>query len=337
MLDYFKVSQEKPELKALSLISSAWVFYIVQFAIKSNILVELDKEPQDAIALSKKVDITPSILSRILRGLSHLSVVVMADSKFNITSVGRLLLPTQSDGFYAMADLWGEEFSKSWTQIDKTVKQGISGFELVYQRDLFGYLQQHPKRAGVFINAMDSIAKLLYPEVVKHIKVESGRTIADIGGGNGYLISLLLKENENSQGILFDVDRVIGSVEDKFIDFKDRLTLVVGDFFKSIPKADSYIMSNVLHDWPDQHALAILHNIRKNQQLKEKLYIVEMAIDHEVEPFLATSTDLNMLMLTGGKERTLSEFNDLFDLTGYKLLRVTNIKNMTCLIEVEAI
>jgi hypothetical protein len=89
-------------------------------------------------------------------------------------------------------------------------------------------------------------------------------------------------------------------------------------------------MSNIIHDWPDDKAVEILASCRRAITSDGRLVLVEMALDNADEPLLARSTDLNMLVLTGGKERRLEEFSVLLSQAGFALEYVRNIHNMTC-------
>jgi hypothetical protein len=155
----------------------------------------------------------------------------------------------------------------------------------------------------------------------------------DIGGGSGRLLATLLNAHPHLTGTLFDLPHVIGEAqalaENRALG--TRLTFWGGSFFEQVPACgDTLILANILHDWPDDRAVQILTNCRRALARDARLILVEMALDYEHEPLLARSTDLNMLTLTGGKERTLNEFSALLQATGCELETVANIHNMTC-------
>lgn len=334
-INYFDMSNQTNELKILSMISSNWVSEIIQVSISKGILNFIDEYNPDLKSLANHVNINEALLTRLLKGLEHLSLINSLDGSYVITDLGKLLLPNNQNGFYHMAALWGDEFNHSWSKLHDTLATGVSGFDLFYGKNLFEYLHQNPAKGQTFGLAMHSIAKLLYPKVAELLHLAPNECIADIGGGTGYLISTILNKHPTASGILFDLPDVIAQVINTEHQ-TERLTVIPGDFFQQAPTANSYILSNVLHDWDNDKAALILSKIRVNQKKGGKIYIVEMVLDHENEPALAISTDLNMLMLTGGKERSLSEFKDILRQAGYQFKSITNVLNMTCLLEASA-
>jgi hypothetical protein len=108
---------------------------------------------------------------------------------------------------------------------------------------------------------------------------------------------------------------------------------VGGDFFEGVPEAPAHILSNIIHDWADADARRILENVRAAQPRDGTLYLVEMMLGGAAEPLLARSTDLNMLMLTGGRERREAEFAEILGAAGFRITGVRPIAGLTCLLE----
>ncbi len=331
--NYFEISGSSPELKILNMISSTWVSQILQFALNKQILEFIHASPLDSNQLALKLDIDEPILIRILKGLEHLALIKRNGAHYELSDLGTLLLPNNDAGFYSMAKLWGEEFSNSWSKLSESSTEGKPGFEIFYGQNIFEYLQKNPLRGSHFGQAMNSLAKYLYQDISKYITLMPNETIVDVGGGNGFLIKNLLANQPHAQGILFDLPDVIANASEFSNESVDNLSFISGDFFEAVPQGDSYILANIIHDWSDVHAIQILKNIRSKQKPSDRLFLVEMALNHDCEPALAISTDLNMLMLTGGKERNLDEFKSILECSGYSFKSITNVLNMTCLIE----
>jgi len=92
-------------------------------------------------------------------------------------------------------------------------------------------------------------------------------------------------------------------------------------------------MSHILHDWSAEQCKTILKNCHKAMKPKSKLLIVEMIVPSGNEPSVAKLLDLEMLVITGGLERTESEFKNLFESSGFKLSRIIPTKESVCIIE----
>jgi hypothetical protein len=171
--------------------------------------------------------------------------------------------------------------------------------------------------------------------------------LVDIAGGLGTLLSSVLEKNSNLHGILFDLEHVIENAktnnpnefERKQIQ-SNRYEFVAGDMFNSntIPQADAYILKFIIHDWNDEKSIEILQSIRNaNKTQTEKtisIFIVETIIlSNEKDNFVAHAMDLDMLSLLGSKERTLTEYINLLNQSGYELKQVYKTKSGMAIIE----
>src|SRR3989441_5904933 len=153
-------------------------------------------------------------------------------------------------------------------------------------------------------------------------------TIGDIGGGHGHLLTTILKSSQNSRGVLFDQPHVIARVKTDEA-AGNRLISQGGDFFRGpLPCFDAYIVMEVLHDWTDKQSQQILQKIRKAAPDVAKLLVVETVLPNESAwaadkgEHFGNHLDINMLVLTGGRERTSDEFARLFADSGWRLSRV---------------
>ncbi|HJX84349.1 MAG TPA: methyltransferase [Candidatus Angelobacter sp.] len=231
-----------------------------------------------------------------------------------------------------MAILWGEEFHQAWSALPAAIGTAATPFEHVFAEPLFSYLATRPVVAARFNDAMTGIAELLYPQIARALTWSNCHQVIDVGGGNGFLLSTLLSAHKHLRGTLFDLAPVVNQARaiSRSADLDSRLSFCAGDFFQGVPAgADCLILSNVLHDWKDTEAREILLNCRRAMLPHCKLVVVEMSLGGAQEPLLARSTDLNMLTLTGGKERTLAQFQALFSSADLRLDDVVNLCDMT--------
>ena len=114
----------------------------------------------------------------------------------------------------------------------------------------------------------------------------------------------------------------------------DRCEAVAGDFFKAVPGGgDAYVMKWIIHDWDDERAIQILKNCRAQMGPDARLIIVDCVVPETNEPHFSKFIDLNMLVMTGGKERTAKEFGHLLEASGFKLLQVISTDQPTSIIE----
>jgi hypothetical protein len=183
----------------------------------------------------------------------------------------------------------------------------------------FPYAAAHPEVGQIFDDAMTSFSRGIANAVAATYDFSDARTIADIGGGHGMLLSTVLKANENAKGILFDQPQVVADAK-----VSERVEITSGDFFAEIPvSADVYLMKHIIHDWNDEQSETILRNLAKSAKPGAKLLLIESVVEEDdAVPSMSKVMDLNMLVCTGGKERTAKEYAALLEQTGFKLINV---------------
>lgn len=208
----------------------------------------------------------------------------------------------------------------------QSVKTGEFAFNYTFGMPVFPYFEQNPEVAEIFDNAMTSFSKTISKAVAATYDFSEAGTIADIGGGHGLLLSTVLNTNPKAKGILFDQPYVVSGADDllESAGVDGRVEKIGGNFFEAIPvEADVYLMKFILHDWNDEQCDTILANLAKSAKPGSKLLLVETVVEeNDNQPSASKVMDLNMLVMTGGKERTATEYSELFEKAGFKLVNV---------------
>ena len=236
------------------------------------------------------------------------------------TDVSRLL---RSDHGRSMRDfprmLGTASFTESFAQLAYAVRTGRPAFELVDAEGLFPHLQRHPDEARVFDAAMTAKAAGDIAAVLAAYDFSRFTTIADIGGGRGHLLRAVVDTVPQAHGLLFDLPEVIAGVD---LD-APRISLHGGDFFTdALPSADLYLLMEVLHDWGQQEATAILSAVARAAPPGATVLVVEALVDEDVLDPVVHTLDMIMLAITGGRERTPAELERLLSAAG---LRTTTV------------
>ena len=333
---YDRVCAQSPQLKVLGMLSATWMARCVYAAVKHDVFRAV-AERREAAAIAEATGLPAQNLLRLLRGLEHLSLIQGdADGAFRLTELGQTLLPSAQGSLADMATLWGEEFHNAWTCFPDALASGKTAFDLHHGQSLFEYLGVRPDTALRFNRAMQSVAQILYPAIPDAVDWSQAKEVMDIGGGTGFLLAEILRRHGHLKGALFDVPGVVADARRLPWEegLRPRIRFLDGDFFASIPQgADSLVLANILHDWDDQAAAQILANCRRALTGDGRLLIVEMILGHGDTPLLARSTDLNMLALTGGRERSLGDFAGLLAQAGFEIGQIHNVLDMTCALE----
>ena len=281
--------------------------------------------PKTSEELAKRTDTHPRALFRVLRALAARGFFTLdASNRFGLTPKTRPLLTDDLNSLRPSVIFQGQDQYVAAGDLLHSVRTGETAFDHRYGMGHFEYLSRHPDASATFHAAMASGLRQsenlldLYDMAHHHL-------VIDVGGGRGDQIASILRANPTIKGILYDLPNV-GSDANVFLKTSGvagRCEFVAGSAFESIPSGgDVYILSRVLHDWPDDKAALLLVNCRKAIS-KDGILLIRDAVlpDHDASP-QATQMDLNMLIMTGGLERTEGEWRGLLTAAGFKLTNV---------------
>jgi SAM-dependent methyltransferase len=326
----------------LQIISGFWISRSVYVIGKLGIPDLLQTGPKTAEELAAATNTDAPSLFRILRALVSVGVLKSAEGgRFAQTPLSETLV-TDAPGslrWFAISEL-GQEHYPAWGNLMHSVKTGEIAFDNFFGVDVWKYFQQNPEDAAVFNNSMSNMTAAVNDALTSLYDFSQFGKIVDVGGGHGGLITAILQKNPEVKGVLFDAPQVIEGAQSKIAaaGLADRVETVAGDFFKSVPEGgDAYIMKWIIHDWDDEKSNAILRNCRKQMKANGKLILVDCVVPETDEPHFSKFIDLNMLVMTGGKERTQKEFAQLLADAGFKLVRVIHTDLPTSIIEAEPV
>jgi hypothetical protein len=191
---------------------------------------------------------------------------------------------------------------------------------------IFEFLAQNEENAVLFDAAMAERTAAFAPSVAGGYDFAPMRTVVDVGGGQGILLAAILRRHTHLRGVLFEMPAVAARAEQvlKASEVADRCEVVAGNFFERIPAgADGYLLANVLHDWQDCETGEILKQCRRAMATDGRVLIVERLIpDDPTQAAPTLLSDFNMLVFTGGQERTNAEYGTLLADAGLRLGKV---------------
>jgi orsellinic acid C2-O-methyltransferase len=266
----------------------------------------------------------PPSLARLLRAGVALGLLDMDGDEYRLTETGRLLRAGVPGSMRNVVLLFaGDPVWRTWGRLEHSVRTGEPVYRNVVGADPFDYLAEHPDEEAVFNTAMAEGTRASAPAVVAACDLSGARRVVDIGGGNGVLLAALLTANPGLQGVLFDTPAGLRDAERTLTEagVRDRCEIVPGDFFTSVPeRCDAYVLKSVIHDWDDERAVRILRRCREAMSPSSVVYVVDPVVPTDPAELARIGTtlmsDLNMLVCTGGRERTEAEFAALFAAAG---------------------
>lgn len=300
----------------------------ITVAAKLRIADHLCDGPRTTAELAGLTGSHEPSLYRLMRGLASAGIFRREpDGSFSNTELGDMLRTDHPESLRSAAhmicDRW--QWASHQNMLHSVTTGGIA-FDHTFGMPIFPYFAEHPEDAAVFDEAMTSFSITTALAVVAAYDFSGAGTIADIGGGHGLLLSKVLHSVPGAKGVLFDQPQVVaaaGAVLEKE-GTAERVEKVGGDFFKEIPvAADIYLMKYIIHDWNDEQSETILRNLAAAAAPGARLLLVETVVEEDDnQPSLSKLMDLNMLVMTGGRERTAAEYAELFERTGFRLERV---------------
>lgn len=297
----------------------------------------LGSSPLTASELAARAGAHPDSLGRVLR-LAALFGLVSEDSgnRFRLTPLADSLKTDTPGSLRPVAIQLGELHYRGWGGLLHSAKTGSSAFEHVYGASLFDYLSKHPDAQATFDSYMSANKDAFADALAEKYDFSRFRVIVDIGAGNGSVSAAILRRNPHLQAIIFDQPQVISGASAALIagGLGQRCRLAAGDFFQSIPiGGDVYMLSNVIHDWDDSSSLRILRNCKAVMTPKTPLILLEAILPPHGEPSGVVMSDVNMLVMLTGRERTLDQYSTLLEGAGFRLLKTIPITQRLSLIE----
>lgn len=284
----------------------------------------------DVATLAETTRTHAPTLLRLLRALAAAGVVhERGDGGFELTAVGDLMrtgVPGSLAPWIAVTDR--QYLRDSWRHLEHSVRTGENAFKAVHGEDIWSWRGARPDEAATFDAAMTAQSAGIGQAVADAFDFAGATVVADIAGGAGSLLAGVLRARPHLRGILFDQPSVVErTVEVRSPDLAGRCDVVGGDFFESVPGgADVYVMKAILHDWEDAEAIAILRNIRRVIPSGGSLLVVERVVGPPNEDIEGRLSDLHMLVMPGGRERTRQEWTALLASGGFRLDDVRSLR-----------
>ncbi|UCE39368.1 MAG: methyltransferase [Thermoplasmata archaeon] len=319
----------------MKFIVGRWISKPIYVAAELGIADMLAEGPKHIDDLAQSSKSHAPYLFRVMRALASVGIFSeIEDKRFKITPMAEHL---KTGAMRSIALMFNSDWSdEAWKYFLESVKTGETAFEKAHGMSVSKWLEKNPRAAEVFNEANAKKAASTHRAIVDAYDFSGINTLIDVGGGLGVLMAEILIANPLMEGLVADIPSVIQNTRKmiKARGIEDRCRAVECDFFKSIPSGgDAYLMSNILHDWTDEQCHLILTTCHRAMKAESRLVILEMVIPPGNEPSIAKLLDLEMLVITGGRERTESEFKDMLESSGFKLSRIIPTKENVCIIE----
>jgi hypothetical protein len=291
-------------------------------------------EPKDVHDLAHLTNTKPELLDRLLRFLSDYKVFEGSQGQYALTALSEPLRDDNPHSLRAALCMVDENWWQSFSRLDRCLETGKSGFFEMHGDDFFSFLSKSPERQENFDRGMAKLSDLDNKAISEAFDFGQFNSLTDLGGGRGGLVKTLAEEYPHLNLTLFDTKSVIQSLNSQ--DFPKQVALKAGDFFADIPATDAYVFKGVLHDFNDDNMHKILSNCSRQMSHKARLFIAEQVMPDNSEPHPNKTMDIVMMVLLGGRQRTLSEWQKCIEPAGLTFLNSYKTKSIFTLMEFKA-
>jgi SAM-dependent methyltransferase len=314
----------------------------LDLAAKLGIADLLRDGPCSVDALAAATGSDAPALRRVLRLLVGAGVFdEHDDGAFALTDLSQALRSDIPGSARDMVLLFaGVRIQDAWRELEYCVRTGEPAFRKRGLPDGFVEMAADPQTSAVFDAAMAGFTRLVAAALATTYDFSALRTLIDVGGGNGALLIGVLQAHAHLRGVVVDQPHAVerARAEIAAAGLAERCTAVAGDFFAGVPEGgDAYLLKHVIHDWDDERARDILATCRRAMRPGARLMLVEGVYPARVDRSLASrgaaANDVNMLVNTGGRQRSEEEFRTLFEASGFALARIVPLPGGPSVIE----
>ncbi len=306
-------------------------------AARLGIADALGAEERSVGYLAEACQADPDALYRLLRALASIGVTAETTSgHFRLTPFGQPLRKDAPQSVWAAVVFWADLLADSWSSLTDCVRAGKPAHE-VRDPNIPSRWSQDPEADAIFRAVMGTALIEDYAPIARAWDFSRARVVADLGGGGGSLILAILALHPHLRGMLVDRESSILAAQSRFADenLSSRCALLTADLSQAVPSgADVYMLKHVLHGHQDGGAIAMLKNCRAVIPQDGRLLIIEFVLPplvSQADPQLESRlmSDLNMLAVTGGKERSEAEWKTLLEAAGFTLRQVHSVRGDT--------
>lgn len=296
----------------------------------------LAAEGRTVAELAAAVKADEDTLARLLRALVAVQVYAVQDGVYSNTSLGERLRSDVPGTLRPLARMGQDPaFWSAWGHLAHSVRTGENAFEALQGVDVWAYREERPEYNANFNANMTALSWYVGKSVATAYDFSKLSTVVDVGGGQGILLDAVLNQHEHVHGMVFDLPHVVAK-EPRSEAVASRWSAVAGSFFEAVPPADAYLIKSILHDWPDDRCIEILRTCAAALNPGGVVLVVEMILDRAGYEADAAFSDLNMLVLPGGRERTEPEYAALFEAAGLHLRQVIDTGTRSAILEATA-
>ncbi|MBS1159621.1 MAG: methyltransferase [Proteobacteria bacterium] len=321
-----------PPFRLLQIGSAFWQSRALYVAARLDIAGALGDDELAATDIAARLGTNPDATGRLLRLLAAMGIFEETSAqRFRNNKTSNFLRPERPDNVRAMILLHNADaMSRPWyEQLENGIRRGVPPFQLSHGKELFAYLDDNAELDALFSQAMSSVEALTGDSFATDFDWGRFARIIDVGGSLGAKSAAILKHHPKLTALVIDRPQVIAQAENRKT---ERQQFAAGNMLASVPPArdeqDIYLLSAILHAFDDATCRQVLGNLATAcGRTGARIALLEMVLPESHADLVGASFDLQMLMGTRGRERTLSHWQALFTASRLQLEEVVGLQS----------
>lgn len=314
--------------RMMAMVTGFWVTQTVRAAAVYQLADHLAEGTDTPDVIARAEDIDLDAARRLMRTCASLGLMTSPDGgeHYRGTSLLSTLIkddPNSLRGFAISQAAPGHWLP--WGLFPEAVRTGQRQINAAHgDSTIFDYFAKHLDEAALFTESMSNLSRAAAKDIAAVLDTRGVTLALDLGGANGEVVRAMMRANPDLHGGVFDLPHIVpdAAAAAEADGLSERFTIFGGDFFVEVPPADLYVLKYIMHDWDDGACVRILKNCRASLQEGGRVVVVDHVIPAIGVPGIAPLMDMNMLDMTGGKERETAEFDALFAAAGLHRTRV---------------
>jgi acetylserotonin N-methyltransferase len=293
-------------------------------AVSMGIFDRLHDAPAPAADLAAALGANPDALERLLASCAALGLLRKDGGVYRNHPVAEAYLRAGSpDSLTGYIGYSNQALYPMWANLEAAVMEGTHRWKQTFGWDgpIFSSFFRTEAAMRDFLRGMHGFGALTSPRVVETFDLDRFHRLVDLGGASGHLAIAACERYPRMCGVVFDLPQVAAFAREQVAlsPACERIEVVVGDFFEDdLPAGDLYAVGQVLHDWTDEKIGSLLRRAFGRLPAGGGILVVEKLLNEDgVGPLAANMQSLNMLVVTEGKERSVTDYTHLLRSAGF--------------------
>jgi precorrin-6B methylase 2 len=294
-------------------------------AVALGVFDALEHGAHDAAGLAAALKLQTEPLERLLHACVGLKLLCKTGSKYSNEPVASSYLCRDSDRALTGYILYSNDvLFRMWGHLEDAIREGTPRWAQTFgtEASIFDHFFRTAQAKDDFLRGMHGLGRLSSDQIVGAFDLSRFQRMIDLGGATGHLALAACDRYPSLHAIVFDLPEVLETTR-AFLrssgDAATRIEVVGGDFFHDdLPQGDLFALGRILHDWEETRIPELLTKIAQRLPPGGGLIIAEKILDSDkTGPLSALLQSLNMLVCTQGRERTLDEYRQLLQTSGF--------------------